>query len=573
MPGKNKHGTNREKTTKKLSTSELKIVTALLGTIAALGVIVFTLAIVQRNRNDSTNSNSVPVEVISNTEESTEESTEQSSAFESSEIEEVSQVENSESSHKLEESSSEISLSEPEESVSEQSSDVSSEIEESETEESSQSLIVDYAQIYKPVLDVYSSLSGYESPISDAITALNEAEIVLNKVTDYMVSCHFAEYYLNYPDRIPFVLHDIDNDGVEELMILSPSASVENNAVEYTSIWGIYTVSEEKVTAVALGWTRSHYELGDDGCIYYGGSGGASSTTHIQYRYSNGTLTAQEIIWTDGDPITYYYAENGSEESGQEIPYNNYNQIRTEWGSKYRKLTPSYYSGTNSYGIDAQNISYFQEIYKPVLDLYIEIIEMGEMKEVGIDVFRAHCEDLFDISSDTEREAMNHFQEYFMYLENDLPYGLYDIDDNGILELLIFSPEQSEFENGTTGVYGIYTIINGRITAVGLGRPRVSYEVGDDQCIYFHASGGAADNEDYRLFYKDGITTELQRIWMSSHPETSERYISYYYSEDQALNDKSEYEVPEETYRTISAEWASHHITFPVLFYSGDVGE
>lgn len=121
--------------------------------------------------------------------------------------------------------------------------------------------------------------------------------------------------YENDPmNRIGYYLHDVDKDGINELII------GENSTGEYrNSIYQMYTVTDGERRIVLEGGERDRYYLGKDDTIYNEGSSSASNYVLFHYKMEGphkelypieGVVYEASITGVSGGP--YYYTKNCS---------------------------------------------------------------------------------------------------------------------------------------------------------------------------------------------------------------------------------------------------------------------
>lgn len=91
-------------------------------------------------------------------------------------------------------------------------------------------------------------------------------------------------------DQVGYVMDDLDNDGVTELLI---------GSVEEGLIYAMYTVKDGQEVQVIDAMERSTYELTSDGLILNRGSNGAASYGYNLYRFTSGELVFQDGLVFD----------------------------------------------------------------------------------------------------------------------------------------------------------------------------------------------------------------------------------------------------------------------------------
>lgn len=109
---------------------------------------------------------------------------------------------------------------------------------------------------------------------------------------------HYARQADNPLDAMGYCLIDLDKDGSSELIFSRiPDKNVDGGAAPIMAL--IYTTKDGKATHVAGSWSRSARFLGDDGYIYYHGSGGAAYSYSRKEVLEDGQLYALETAFSD----------------------------------------------------------------------------------------------------------------------------------------------------------------------------------------------------------------------------------------------------------------------------------
>ena len=104
-------------------------------------------------------------------------------------------------------------------------------------------------------------------------------------------------YIYGYPNRYDeggFYLIDLDNDGVEEMLL-----GANGQDAWYGIFYDIYTIKDGKLVQVVSGGERFTYELCKDNIIYNNCTGGASHGWNAYYTYSDGKLILKECVLYD----------------------------------------------------------------------------------------------------------------------------------------------------------------------------------------------------------------------------------------------------------------------------------
>lgn len=139
---------------------------------------------------------------------------------------------------------------------------------------------------------------------------------------------YYARKAENPLEGMGYCLIDLDKDGSSELVFCRiPDKNFDGGAAHIMAL--IYTIKDGKASHVAGSWSRSARYLGDDGYIYYHGSGGAAYSYNRKEIFENGQLYALETAFSD---LTY--------SAGQPIPkfcYTKGHDLVTELPDSYFK--------------------------------------------------------------------------------------------------------------------------------------------------------------------------------------------------------------------------------------------
>lgn len=173
------------------------------------------------------------------------------------------------------ETTTEIVVQETEESS--ESTTTTSETTEIITEAVETTVAVDYLELYRPVLD-----SAYRMLVEGPGEVLDEGEVGLWEVRS------------EGTDAIGYTFIDLNNDGIEELVLTGPF------------ILAIHTLVNNEPVLVAEGWYRSCLFLLNDGRIYNVGSGGASHAVNRTFEFlPNSTELSVLDLYYTSDNETY----------------------------------------------------------------------------------------------------------------------------------------------------------------------------------------------------------------------------------------------------------------------------
>ena len=113
---------------------------------------------------------------------------------------------------------------------------------------------------------------------------------------------------VNREDFLGYALMDLDDDGVEELILASDVYHLYPNI-----IYDVYTLENGKPELLLQSRARSRYFMLQDGRFLMEGSSGAMYASWITYRFSDTSPSVQEQIWTTEEPhdladfAPYYY--------------------------------------------------------------------------------------------------------------------------------------------------------------------------------------------------------------------------------------------------------------------------
>ena len=113
---------------------------------------------------------------------------------------------------------------------------------------------------------------------------------------------------VNREDFLGYALKDLDDDGVEELILASDMYHLYPNI-----IYDVYTLENGKPELLLQSRARSRYFMLQDGRFLMEGSSGAMYASWITYLFSDTSPSVQEQIWTTEEPhdladfAPYYY--------------------------------------------------------------------------------------------------------------------------------------------------------------------------------------------------------------------------------------------------------------------------
>lgn len=277
------------------------------------------------------------------------------------------------------------------------------------------------ASEYRGILDEYAAACADEA-------YLEHREIYPNTLNDGMYYYHFIG-----PSDVSFAMHDIDQNGTEELLIGTPG-----------DIWDVYALDGEKpvklVDIRALGGGRANLTIMDTGELYVEGASSADSVSYQIMRMSgNGSSTETILFLTskNSEYGSYYEGIDGNEHvvmTDEEFrdKMATYNEADISWVSLSEIPTPR------------------KEAYQAILDEYTEIV--FAMDEGTYDPEQMpHARPI-------RREELSS-GDMGIGSGFTLSYSYYDIDRNGTEELLIGYSTDYVLYGGNTGttILDVYT--------------------------------------------------------------------------------------------------------------------
>ncbi|MBP5654741.1 MAG: hypothetical protein J6X33_04450 [Clostridiales bacterium] len=104
---------------------------------------------------------------------------------------------------------------------------------------------------------------------------------------------------------LKYELIDIDNNGTDELFVISDEETkVENGSYHTIFVLGVYTVDGDgKIIPVTAGWARNRLQYMKDGTFYRTGSGSANTVVVEFQKYfpDKNTVESYECYYTTGE--------------------------------------------------------------------------------------------------------------------------------------------------------------------------------------------------------------------------------------------------------------------------------
>ena len=104
--------------------------------------------------------------------------------------------------------------------------------------------------------------------------------------------------FISSLEKDGYILKDLDQDGSDELIILSRGSQESSRYQNEDMLYAVYTMKNGKPIRVLDSWTRSRNYLCADGGIYNEGSDGASYSTWCIRDIKNGRIVVREGVQT-----------------------------------------------------------------------------------------------------------------------------------------------------------------------------------------------------------------------------------------------------------------------------------
>ena len=162
---------------------------------------------------------------------------------------------------------------------------------------------------YEQVLDTYYKIiiSNQTLPIDDV--RMEEISCILGV---------FLEPGM-YPSlNSGYIIRDINNDGIDELIILHAGGQYYEDAM----IIALYTLVNQKPTLVLTGANRSSFYLGKDGSLVNYGSDGAAYSRYYVFDLVGDKLIVRDGIisdWNEIDGEMYFYTTDTDLDTSNDI--------------------------------------------------------------------------------------------------------------------------------------------------------------------------------------------------------------------------------------------------------------
>ncbi|MDO4615123.1 MAG: hypothetical protein Q4B15_05785 [Lachnospiraceae bacterium] len=159
-----------------------------------------------------------------------------------------------------------------------------------------------------------SAESDVEKIYEEILQDIGEHVINGIKTDDYGLSEIIGSYGSDAREQVGYTFMDLNDDGTEELLIIS--ADNGESRILYC-----YTAVDQKPVELFEGWSRNRYYLLDDGYLLNEGSGGAAYGIFSTFRIaSDGTLVYRDCYFWEPDlsessteeKHIFYYNTTGS---------------------------------------------------------------------------------------------------------------------------------------------------------------------------------------------------------------------------------------------------------------------
>jgi len=121
---------------------------------------------------------------------------------------------------------------------------------------------------YAPIIEAYRNLVRSE----DIEVFMREAGVPEEFGRQADSSCF--EILLGGKEDLAYAIHDINGDGVMELIVLSRA---------YYDVHALFTLRGDAPVLLGAYWSRGRCAIDTDGTVYYMGSGGAEDTVERAY--------------------------------------------------------------------------------------------------------------------------------------------------------------------------------------------------------------------------------------------------------------------------------------------------
>ena len=176
-------------------------------------------------------------------------------------------------------------------------------------------------EAYTEVLDAYAKLLLGTGEITEMT-----GPVGINSAIDLLSALDGADMAAEAPYRCGYLLKDLNDDGVPELLIgeISSAGKYEQeNGVSYSGsiVQAVYTLADGEALNILEGWGRNRYDWTDDGHFFNRASSGAAHYIFADYKLSKDGRGLD----CDGYWFTY------DQEDGDEVRLQHYYNTSGEW--------------------------------------------------------------------------------------------------------------------------------------------------------------------------------------------------------------------------------------------------
>ena len=163
---------------------------------------------------------------------------------------------------------------------------------------------------YDSIIDLYRDIKSFSGDAEDAADTISrniayELNLLYDEQRMYELRSSIFEAYNFGDSNIGYALHDINNDGVPELFILSD---------DFYDIYAIYTLNGGVPVLLGAYWSRNHCAIDKDGIVYVNESNGASDSNYASYMLDP---DSRELILIEALDHAYpVYLDNPTKDAG-----------------------------------------------------------------------------------------------------------------------------------------------------------------------------------------------------------------------------------------------------------------
>lgn len=374
---------------------------------------------------------------------------------------------------------------------------------------------VDPTPAYQTILDEYTAACGDPD-------YLEHRENYPNTINDGMYY-----YHAFGPSDLYYAFHDIDGNGVYELLIGTSG-----------TIWDAYAFDGETpfklVNIEALGGGRSSLTIMDSGELYITGASGADDVAYYMLRIGADGFSTESVFY-----FTYEYSEFGSSYQGMD---GTEHIVLTE--DEFNKKLSSYSEAYINWEMLVEAPMTATEAYKVILDEYTAAAQAVEEGTYSPEQY-----------PHTNNGAMHnvHNADGVHFL-----YAFCDVDRNGTNELIIsyVNENRNEFTDGAPGepcVIDVYTYDGTQAVQLFPDRTlgdTAALKLVNDGELYFVDDRQEGGRYILARIAPDGYSLE---VLCSYQTRLEDGEVIYY-------NDT-------ESYTEFEFRWA-----FPPLYFNNDIG-